>query len=72
MVRFSPLKRKVPGSIPGAGTGKFFWSKTREKRISHSPDPIMVGGIENLVLSETDDKIGGPVCTRRTLKNPWQ
>ena len=33
---------------------------------------LLICGIEHLVLSETDDKIGGPVCTLRTLKNPWQ
>ena len=33
---------------------------------------LVIGGIEHLVLSETDDKLGGPVCTLRTLKNPWQ
>ena len=33
---------------------------------------LEVGRIEHLVFSDKDDKFGGPVCTLRTLKIPWQ
>ena len=33
---------------------------------------LWVGRIKRLVFSDKDEKLGGPVCTLRTLKTPWQ
>ena len=49
----------------------FFGFKLRKNLKMPLPDP-MVGGIKYLVLLEMDDKLGDPVCSLRTLKNPWQ
>ena len=38
---------------------------------SQVPDPA-VGKIKGLVFSDKDEKLGGPVCSLRTLKTPRQ
>ena len=45
--------------------------KIFSKIFSQVPDP-WVGRIKRLVFSDKDEKLGGPVCTLRTLKTPWQ
>ena len=69
LVRCLPLQHDGQRFEPHPTQAKNF-----PDQFSDSSDSLilLIGGIEHLVLSEMDDKIGGPVCTLRRLKNPWQ